>query len=149
MDVRCMVVARDFKGGDKWKDDVFAETPPQEANEASRAVTRRGDGRVRTLISVNAGQAPLKPKWSEDVYIRLPEECGAGLGVRGKLNRWVYGSRPAAKAGAGCYTEKLEGLRFRKGDSCDVVFDHQDKDVSLVIHNDAFTVLGWEEDLDW
>eukprot|EP00973_Karenia_brevis_P092583 12413080-Karenia_brevis.AAC.2 len=40
IDVRCMVVARDFKGGDKRRDDLLAETPPLQAKRMlfSRAV---------------------------------------------------------------------------------------------------------------
>ena len=31
MEVRCRLVARDFKGNDKGRDDLFAATPPLEA----------------------------------------------------------------------------------------------------------------------
>ena len=31
IEVRSRMVARDFKGGDKGRDDLFAETPPLEA----------------------------------------------------------------------------------------------------------------------
>ena len=43
MVVRCRLVARDFKGGDKDRDDLFAETPPLEGKRLliSRAATRR------------------------------------------------------------------------------------------------------------
>ena len=47
--VRCRLVARDFKGNDKDRDDLFAETPPLEAKRMliSRAATRRIDGKKR------------------------------------------------------------------------------------------------------
>ena len=47
--VRSRLVARDFKGGDKDRDDLFAETPPLEGKRLlmSRAVTRRKDGWMR------------------------------------------------------------------------------------------------------
>eukprot|EP00973_Karenia_brevis_P044362 6145665-Karenia_brevis.AAC.1 len=46
MDVRSRMVARHFKGGDKDRDDLFAETPPMEAKRMlmSRAMTRKQDG---------------------------------------------------------------------------------------------------------
>eukprot|EP00973_Karenia_brevis_P074542 10359252-Karenia_brevis.AAC.1 len=46
-DVRSRIVAKNYKGGDKGRDDSFAETPPLEAERLlmSRAVTRRADGR--------------------------------------------------------------------------------------------------------
>eukprot|EP00973_Karenia_brevis_P028471 3923659-Karenia_brevis.AAC.1 len=45
-DVRRRMVAKDFKGKDKHRYDLFAETPPLEAKRMlkSRAVTRRRDG---------------------------------------------------------------------------------------------------------
>eukprot|EP00973_Karenia_brevis_P030936 4267184-Karenia_brevis.AAC.1 len=48
-DVRSRMVAKNYKGGDKGRDDLFAETPPLEAKRMlfSRAVTRREDGRSR------------------------------------------------------------------------------------------------------
>ena len=88
MVVRSRLVARDFKGGDKDRDDLFAGTPPLEATRLllSRAVTRRGDGRRRKLTFIDARKAHLNPRCGEDVYIELPVECGAGEGVCGKLN---------------------------------------------------------------
>ena len=47
MIVRSRLVARDFKGGDKDRDEIFAEAPPREAKRmlVSRAASRRKDGR--------------------------------------------------------------------------------------------------------
>eukprot|EP00973_Karenia_brevis_P070230 9761358-Karenia_brevis.AAC.1 len=46
---RSRMVAKNYKGGDKGRDDLFAETPPLEAKRmlCSRAVTNREDGRSR------------------------------------------------------------------------------------------------------
>ena len=46
MEVRCRLVARDFKGNDKGRDDLFAATPPLEAKRMllSRAATRKTVG---------------------------------------------------------------------------------------------------------
>ena len=48
MEVRCRLVARDFKSKDKGRDDLFAATPPLEAKRMllSRAATStaRGQG---------------------------------------------------------------------------------------------------------
>ena len=46
-EVRSRYVARDFKGEDKGRDDLFAATPPLEGKRFlfSRAATRRKDGR--------------------------------------------------------------------------------------------------------
>jgi hypothetical protein len=98
MMVRSRLVARDFKGGDKDRDDLFAETPPLEAKRMllSRAATMREDGRWRKLLFVDARKAHLNPKCEEDVFIELPEECGESRDMCGKLRYWLYGFRPAA-----------------------------------------------------
>eukprot|EP00973_Karenia_brevis_P028064 3864384-Karenia_brevis.AAC.1 len=99
-DVRCRMVAKDFEGGDKHRDDLFAETPPLEAKRflISRAVTRRRDGRSRKLMFIVVKKAHLNPRCEEDVYSELPEECHCPPGHGGKLNFWTYGVRGAASA---------------------------------------------------
>ena len=89
-DIRCRLVARDFKGADKDRDDLFAESPPLEAKRMlmSRAATRRPDGKYRKMMFIDAKKAHLNPKCEEDQYIELPEECGAPEGYCGKLNYW-------------------------------------------------------------
>ena len=84
MVVRSRLVARDFKGNDKDRDDLFAETPPLEAKRMllSRAATRRDDGRWRKLLFVDARKAYLNPKCEKDVFIELPKECGEGKAHR-------------------------------------------------------------------
>ena len=98
MDIRCRWAARDFKGKDKWRDDLFAETPPLKVIRIilSRAATRMKDGKVRKVMFIDAKQALLNPKCEEDVYIKLPEECGTPPGMCGKLNYWLRGFRQAA-----------------------------------------------------
>eukprot|EP00973_Karenia_brevis_P080408 11156597-Karenia_brevis.AAC.1 len=85
--VRSGMVARNFKGGDKDRDDLFAETAPLEAKRLlmSRAVT-------------GGGMAHLSTKCEEDVYLEVPEECHCPPGYRGKLRFWMYGMRQAAAA---------------------------------------------------
>eukprot|EP00973_Karenia_brevis_P051171 7107772-Karenia_brevis.AAC.1 len=48
-EVRSRMVAMNFNGGDRDRDDLVAETSPLEARRLlmSRAVTRRKDGRSR------------------------------------------------------------------------------------------------------
>ena len=81
MEVRSRLVARDFRGGDKDRDDLFTETPPLEGKRMlmSRAVTRglKRKG-VRKLTFIDARKAHLNPKCEGDVYIELPKECGYG-----------------------------------------------------------------------
>ena len=116
-EIRSRMVARDFKGEDKDRDDLFAETPPLEAKRMllSRAVTRKRDGSYRNLMFIDAKKAHLNPRCEEDVYIELPEECGAPPGMCGKLNFWLYGFRPAAAAWEKHYSELFESKGFIQG----------------------------------
>eukprot|EP00973_Karenia_brevis_P072933 10129258-Karenia_brevis.AAC.1 len=81
-DVRCRMVAKDFKGRDEHRDDLFAEPPPLEAKRMllSRAVTRRRDGKYRNLMFTDVTKAHLNPKCEEDVYLELPPECNCPEG---------------------------------------------------------------------
>ena len=116
VEVRCRLVARDFKvKGEKDREDLFAATPPLEGKRwlFSRAVTR-GRG-VRKILLIDARKAHLNPKCTEDVYIELPPEAGEGAGRCGKLNYWLYGFRPAAQAWEDLYSERLESVGFVRG----------------------------------
>ena len=79
-DVRCRLVGRDFKGGERGRDDLFAETLPLEAKRmlVSKAATRRWDGRWRKLLFLDVRKAHLNAVCEEDVYIAWPEECEVG-----------------------------------------------------------------------
>ena len=111
-EIRCRLVARDFKGKDTGRDDLFAETPPLEAKRwpMSRAMTKRRDGRRRKMMLIDARKAHLNPKCEDDVYVTLPEECKCPEGMCAKLNFWLYGFRPAAAAWEKHYSEKFESV---------------------------------------
>ena len=79
----------------------------------------------------------------------LPEECGAGPGICGKLNYWLYGFRKAAAAWEALYSKYFEDVGFERGDSCGVVFYHPGRDLSLACHGGDFTFCGLESDLHW
>eukprot|EP00973_Karenia_brevis_P044453 6156372-Karenia_brevis.AAC.1 len=108
-DIRSRMVAKNYKGGDNGRDDLFAETPPLEAKGLvmSRAVTRRADGRSRKLMFIDVKKADLNPVCEEGVYLEQPEECHCPPGHCGKFVYWMYGRRGAAAAWEKCYAEKL------------------------------------------
>eukprot|EP00973_Karenia_brevis_P042330 5858286-Karenia_brevis.AAC.1 len=62
-DIRSRMVAKNYKGADEERDDLFAETPPLEAKRLlmSRAVTRTADGRSRKLMFIDVKKAHLNP----------------------------------------------------------------------------------------
>ena len=150
-EVRSRLVARDFKAGEKGRDDLFAATPPLEGKRllVSRAVTRRKDGKKRKMRFIDAKKAHLNPPCHEDVYIELPEEAGRPKGVCGKLSFWLYGFRKAASAWEDLYAEQLVKAGFVRGSACGVLFYHPSRDLQCVVHGDDFTLCGLEEDLDW
>ena len=148
---RSRLVARDFKGGDRDRDDLFAATPPLEAIRVllSRAATETPSRVRRKLMFIDAKKAHLNPRCFEDVYIELPEEAGEGPGVCGKLEFWLYGFRKAASEWERFYAAKLEEAGFKRGVGCPVLFYHSDKDVAIAVHGDDFVLCGFDDDLSW
>ncbi len=73
-----------------------------------------------------------------DVYIELPEEAGVAPGMGGNLVRWIYGMRPAAQAWETLYAGKLEGAGFARGKGNGVMFYHEERDISVLVHGDDF-----------
>eukprot|EP00973_Karenia_brevis_P039756 5487493-Karenia_brevis.AAC.1 len=67
-EVRSRMVAKNYKGRDKGRDDLFAEPPPLEAKRLlmSRAMTKRVDGRCRKLMFIDVKKAHLNPVCEED-----------------------------------------------------------------------------------
>ena len=98
---------------------------------------------------IDVKKAHTIPRCEEDVYIDLPEECGAPPGMCGKLEFWLYGFRPAAAAWERHYSELLEKVGFARGVGCGVVFYHPERDISLAVHGDDFTFSGARGDLRW
>jgi len=92
----------------------------------SKAATRsrRKYGRVkkRKMMFIDARKAHLNPRCDQKVFTDLPEEAEQGEGMCGMLVFWLYGCRPAAQAWDNWYAEKLEGVGFKRGDACGVVF---------------------------
>ena len=117
-DVRCRLVARDFKPrGERDREDLFAAMPPLEAkkllfqkvvNENAKSRAEGGEGVKLMLIDIK--KAHLNSFLTEDecAFVTLPN----GQCVR--LKRWLYGMRPAASAWEKDYSEKLMALGFVK-----------------------------------
>ena len=148
---RSRLVARDFKGDDRGRDDLFAATPPLEAIRMliSRAATNTPSRVRRKLMFIDAKRAHLNPRCSEDVYIELPPEAGEPPGVCGKLEYWLYGFRKAASEWERFYAQKLESMGFRRGEGCPVVFYHPQRDIAVAVHGDDFVLCGLDADLKW
>ena len=150
-DVRCRLVARDFKPkGEKDRSDLFAATPPLEAkkllfqlavNDNARRRGSRRPGIKIMFIDVKKAHlyGVLKP--DERAYIELPGE-GGKRGKCGRLKRWLYGMRPAAGAWEDEYSEKLIAMGFVKGRAVPTAFFRPSDQVRCVVHGDDFTFTG-------
>ena len=156
-DVRCRLVARDFKPkGDQHREDLFAAMPPLEAKKMLFRMAASHQGKVeggRTkrmkLLFIDVKKAHLYGvvQEHERVYVELPAEAGTP-GKCGRLKRWLYGMRPAAQAWERDYTKKLEETGFKRGRSAPTVFFNEKTQVRGVVHGDDFTFLGYDEELD-
>lgn len=101
-DVRCRLVARDFKPrGERDRVDLFAAMPPLEAKKllfkmavSTEPELRGGRWERPQLMFVDIKTAHLTGKVpdGEKAYIELPQGA-ARPGVCGRLRRWLYGMR--------------------------------------------------------
>ena len=154
-DVRCRLVARDFKPkGEKDREDLFAAMPPLEAKKllfrmaAACAGSRGGTSMNMKLMFIDVKKAHLNGTVGEDecAYIMLaPEDKVEGR--CGRLRKWLYGMRPAASAWERDYTEKLESIGLMRGRSAPTVFFNSETLVRCVVHGDDFTFMGPGEEL--
>ena len=154
-EVRCRLVARDFKGhGEGERADLFAATPPLEALRMIlrmamvKRVRKRWGGQQGKIMVIDVKKAHLNAKLEEGemVYVSLPEEAEAN-GKCGRLKRWLYGMRPAAGAWEKDYCKNLEGIGFVRGKAAPTVFRNEKSGTMAFVHGDDFVFLGAEEDL--
>ena len=130
-DIRCRLVARDFKPkGEKDRGEIFAAMPPFESKKLlfQQAMTQNALNRLRgedglKIMLIDVKKAHLNGFVGEDefAYIELP--WGATKeGQCGRLRRWLYGMRQAASAWERDYSEKLVAMGFEKGIAAPTVF---------------------------
>ena len=147
--IRSRLVARDFcVKGESERSDLFAAMPPL---KAKRMLLRIGVRRCREkpcerykimLIDVKKSHLTEEVPEDEKVYVFLPSEARRGVA---RLKRWLYGTRPAAKAGQEhCATRLTKEGGSRRSISAATLFWQPRWEVSLVVHGDDFTVLGPE-----
>ena len=115
-EIRCRLVARDFRGPDKDREDLFAVFSPWELKKLLVSYAAdRSDSTTRKMLLIDVKKAHLNSQCTEDVFIELPEEVGAAQDKVGKLRRWLYRFPPAAAVWEAQYANKLEEGRFREG----------------------------------
>jgi hypothetical protein len=101
------------------------------------------------VMLIDVKKAHLNGRVDKDTFacIEIPEE-DREEGMCGRLVRWLYGMRPAAKAWEDDYTEKLQGAGFALGIAAPTVFYHAEWGLRIVVHGDDFTVTGRHTYLD-
>jgi hypothetical protein len=151
-DIRCRLVARDFKSkGEGARDDLYAAMPPLEAKRLlfKTAAATWGSSDPTKIRLIDVKKAHLNGKVGDDTWacIELPEE-DAEPGMCGRLERWLYGMRPAAKAWEEDYAAKLIGAGFKRGVASPTCFFHPTWGLRIVVHGDDFTITGKQRHLD-
>ena len=150
-DVRCRLVARDFKPkGERDREDLFAAMPPleskkllfQKAIRENRERRRKGqDGIKLMFIDVKKAHLYGVVPEGEHAYIELPGEAEK-QGKCGRLNKWLYGMRNAASAWEKHYSDRLTEMGFVKSRVAPTVFYNKELKVRCVVHGDDFTFSG-------
>jgi len=109
---------------------------------------RRIDGRESNekIMLIDVRKAHLNAKCDDEVSVELPSEANAP-GKCGRLKRWLYGMRPAAKGWEKEYTEQLSSIGFVRGKYSAVVFVNKETGVRCVVHGDDFTFTGSKGEL--
>jgi hypothetical protein len=147
---RSRLVAQEIKVDER--EDLFAATPPLEAKKmlVSIVASSRGmrDGKRMKLDFIDVRRAYFHARARRRVYVRLPPE-DQGEGMRGRLEKAMYGTRDAAQNWEYEYVEFTVSLGFSQGKANPCVFYRPGRDLRVVVHGDDFTVGGFGEDLDW
>jgi hypothetical protein len=146
--VRSRLVARDFKGKDGGREDLFAATPPWEILKCVLVLARQTEGEKVMLIDVKKAHLNGKVNMEDDGrhFIELPLESKAD-GKVGELKRWLYGMRPAARAWEDDYSKNLEEIDMKRGSAAPTTFWCAGTGVRCVVHGDDFTFTGKGQEL--
>ena len=109
----------------------------------------RGDKKNGTKLDfIDIRRAFFHARAKRSIYVELPPE-EAQEGMCGQLNKAMYCTRDAAQNWEFAYAEYMEELGFIRGTASPCLFWHPGRELSVVVHGDDFTILGWEHQLDW
>ena len=112
----------------------------------NRAQKRRGR---RKLLFLGVRRAYFYAAVQRPIYVRPPVEAGCPEGYCARLNVSMYGTRDAASNWESTYSSHLKSHGFIQGRSTPCAFHHPTRDITLVVHGDDFSFLGYDPDLDW
>ena len=149
---KARLVAREFNTGDK-RGELFAGTPGLMVMRTviSWAMTRREDGRKRSIMLADVKTAFLYGAARRSLYVELPPEdplAASGQHV-GKLERAMYGTRDAPMIWQDHLRKTLLGIKFTESVTHPGVFQHKTRDILLCVHVDDLLCTGLRDDLMW
>ena len=149
--IRCRLVGREFadKGN---RDDLFAGTPPLVTIRlllsllAKRAFDEEDIGGM--VIDVQG--AFLYGKTKRNVYIWLPsEDPNSKLGLMGKLDKAMYGTRDAPQVWQEEVRGTMKSLGFKECVTQPGIYHHEERGLQVVSHVDDFLCVGPKQSLRW
>ena len=85
---------------------------------------------------------------ARELYVELPPELGKP-GLCGRLRRCLYGTRDAPARWEALYTDRLEGIGFRRGAASASCFWHAGRRLRCTVRGDDFMFQGARRHLDW
>ena len=132
-------------------DDVFAGTPPQEAEKVLLSLPMSGrakSGDVRGPHFVGAKKAYLRAPATGDKYVQLPVTDAADS-MCGRLDVSLYGAPDAARNWEEKYVEVLQELSFFVEKSSPRLFWPEARDLCPVIDGGDITAIGEDASLTW
>ena len=128
------------------REDLFAATPPLEANKMLFSLFASMPGMILDFGDVV--RAYFHAKARRRVFVDLPKEDHEE-GKCGLLKKSMYGTRDAAQNWELEYTEMMTEAGFKQGSHSVCAFYHAKENVRVVVHGDDFTALGTNKGLDW
>ena len=115
-EIRCRLVARDFRGVAKDREDLSAATPPWELKKLLMShAADRSNGKTRKMLLIDVKKAHLNSESTEDVYIELPEEVGAATGQGCQAQAWAPRIPTGSGGVGGPLRQQVGGSQLQEG----------------------------------
>ena len=146
------MVAMEFNLSKDTCGELFAATPPLEALRLIVSESTTGAEDKFVMIS-DVSRAYMYAKCDRELYVEIPEEDKTEEDRIndnvGKVEKAMYGTRPAAQLWQNEYTETLTENEFQVGKATPCIFRHDKRDLTCFVHGDDFVTAGRQEDLLW
>eukprot|EP00971_Amphidinium_carterae_P350150 6491406-Amphidinium_carterae.1 len=149
---RCRCVAREYRWLE-YRDDLFAATT---SCNTSRIIDVLAVHRAQPTWTADATKAYLQVDETETVFVKPPREYQEMLRERGiredmcwRMEKVIYGRRPAATRWVEHASQKLTQRGFLSFAGAPYLFYHKEKEVVLELHMDDYYGTCPESSLAW